>query len=210
MSDSDDVRYGVFLVPDARTSAAITDITGYLRSQFGLVSAGRFPPHVTLAGSLAVNEADLLAAVNEVADRHHPLWLSNQGVHRLHDAVLVFDVHHRDVGEPNELLVNLAADVNAAVQPLLRPTERLHADVHDRETWRGHLSLASHELAERADLSDEVEEFIGQLGMQYPKAFRSARLAVYRLHHPDWSTGWWTDFWWEHVRSFRLAPVPPT
>src|SRR4051812_12431925 len=51
MGDPDDLRYGVFLVPDARTSAAITDITGYLQAQFGLVSAGRFPPHVTLEGT---------------------------------------------------------------------------------------------------------------------------------------------------------------
>jgi hypothetical protein len=39
-----DVRYGVFFTPDARTSAAVTTITGLVRAQFGLVSAGAFPP----------------------------------------------------------------------------------------------------------------------------------------------------------------------
>ena len=65
MPERDDVRYGVFLTPDARTSAAITMITGFVRAQFGLASAGAFPPHVTLAGSLPlrVDEDELVAAV---------------------------------------------------------------------------------------------------------------------------------------------------
>lgn len=209
MSDPDDVRYGVFLVPDARTSAAVTDITSYLQAQFGLVSAGRFPPHVTLAGSLplAVDEAELLAVVQEVAGQHVPFRLTNSGVQRLGDVVLVFDVHHTDCGEPNQPLMDLAADVNAAVRPLLRLTEGLPVDVRDRQSWRGHLSLASHELFDRADLRNEVEEFINQLAVLHPQSFRCVRLSVYRLHHPDWSNGWWTNFWWEHVRSFPLAPA---
>ena len=69
MSQPDDVRYGVFLMPDARTSAAVASITGFVGAQFGLVSAKRFPPHVTLAGSLpiAVGEKHLLEVVNGVA-----------------------------------------------------------------------------------------------------------------------------------------------
>jgi len=211
MSHSDDVRYGVFLVPDAGTSAAVTDITAYLRAQFGLVSAGRFPPHVTLAGSLplAVGEADLLTAVREVADRHAPIRLTNHGVHRLGD-VLVFDVHRSDAGQPNQPLLDLVTDVSAAVQPLLRLADGLPADIRDRQSWHGHLSLASHELAERRDdLRDEVREFIDQLAVPHPTSSRSGRLAVYRLHHPDWSTGWWASFWWEHIQSFPLAAATP-
>ena len=46
---SEQIRYGVFLRPDPATSVAVTQITGQLRAQYGLVSAGAFPPHVTLA-----------------------------------------------------------------------------------------------------------------------------------------------------------------
>lgn len=207
MSEPDEVRYGVFLVPDGRTSAAVTDITGYVQAQFGLVSAHRFPPHLTLAGSLplAVDEADLLAAVDAVAARHRPFRLVNRGVRRILGAALVFEVHHGRDGQPNAPLLDLAADVNDAVRPLLRPTELLPADVHDRQTWFGHLSLASHELFERADLRDEVEDFVDQLAVPYPETFLATRVAVYRQHHPDWSDGWWTSFTWEHVRSFRLG-----
>jgi hypothetical protein len=211
VSVSDDVRYGVFLVPDARTSAAVTDITTYLRAQFGFVSAGRFPPHVTLAGSLpiAVGEPDLLTAVREVADRHAPIRLTNHGVHRLGDA-LVFDVHRSNAGHPNQPLLDLVTDISAAVRPLLRLTDGQPADIRDRQSWRGHLSLASHELAEGDDdLRDEVREFIDQLAVPHPTSSRSVRLAVYRLHHPDWFTGWWASFWWEHIQSFLLVSARP-
>lgn len=52
MSKTDDVRYGVSLTPDAKTSAAVTSITGFVRAQFGPESAQRVPSHVTLVGSL--------------------------------------------------------------------------------------------------------------------------------------------------------------
>ena len=39
----DDARCGVFLTPDAKTSAAVTTITSLVQAQFGLVSAGRLP-----------------------------------------------------------------------------------------------------------------------------------------------------------------------
>ena len=83
MSQPDDIRYGVFLMPDAKTSAAMASITGFVRAQFGLVSAKRFPPHVTLAGSLpiAVGEEDLL----EVVDA----WLSGTSRSRSGTAVSV-------------------------------------------------------------------------------------------------------------------------
>ena len=40
--------YGVFLIPDAKTSAAVTTITSLVQAQFGLVSAGR-PPAISWA-----------------------------------------------------------------------------------------------------------------------------------------------------------------
>ena len=184
MSQPDDIRYGVFLMPDAKTSAAVASITGFVRAQFGLVSAKRFPPHVTLAGSLpiAVGEEDLLEVVNGVAGRHVPFEIWNSGIRRLGDAAVVFDVHRAASGEPNAALIDLAVDVADAVQPLLRPVD----------------SLA-------ADLRDEVEVFIRQLDIAHPSSFPAQLVAVFRLHHQNWSGPWWTSFRWEHLRSFRLG-----
>ena len=109
MSQPDDIRYGVFRTPDAKTSAAVTSITGFVRAQFGLVSAKRFPPHVTLAGSLpiAVGEEDFLEVVNGVAGRHVPFEIWNSGIGRLGDAAVVFDVHGDASGTPNAALIDL-------------------------------------------------------------------------------------------------------
>jgi hypothetical protein len=79
MDQPDDARYGVFLTPDAKTSAAVTTITSFVQAQFGLVSARRFPPHVTLAGSrpLAVGETELSAVVGSVAVAHRTFRTHN-------------------------------------------------------------------------------------------------------------------------------------
>lgn len=206
MAHLDDLRYGVFLLPDAKTSAAVTTVTASLRAQFGVVSAGRFPPHITLAGSLplSVSEADLIAAVREVAGRHSPISITNGGVKRLWGSVVAFDVHADRSSRPNAALVDLAVDAIDVVQPLLRPTQHLAADLRPRKDWHGHISLASHELADRPELCDEAELFVRQLDAPYPDHFTAARLAIYRFHHRDWTGDWWTDFSWEFVRACAL------
>lgn len=207
------VRYGVFLRPDPRTCAAVTTITTQLRAQYGLVSAAAFPPHVTLAGSLALagdpEEAlgRVLAALDVALAHARAFPMVNNGVVPLGD-VLVYDVHHLG-GEPNAALVELAAGVDAAMRPLLGPTPagQLASDVHERDLWRGHLSLASHELFDRADLVGEVQEYVEGLAVPVPGGFDAEVVMLYRFVHPSWTRAWWTGFRWEHVRSWRL-PQP--
>ena len=177
MGHQDDVRHGVFLLPDARTSAAVTSTTGCLRAQFGIVSAGRFPPHITLAGSLplAFGEAALVAAVREVAGRHSPIPVVNVGPKQLWGAVLAFDVPADGAYQANAALVDLAVDVTDVARPLLRPAQHLTADLHSRDDWHGHISLASHELVGRPELLAEVDQFVRELDAPYPDHF----IAVY-------------------------------
>ena len=181
----DDVRYCVFLVPDPSTSAAVSTITGFVCSQFGLVSAARFPPHVTLVGSLpvAVGVDDLLNVVAEVTAAHPAFWVHNRGIIRLHEKVVVFDVHHDSAGQPNVALADLAADLADRVGCLLRPASGLAPDVRERE---------------------EVDTFIRGLPVPHPDGFLARTVTVVRLLHPTWTGAWWTTFEWEHLRSFRL------
>lgn len=205
MHESDDLRYGVFLRPDARTSAAVTAITTFVRAQFGLVSAGAFPPHVTLAGSLplAISEERLATLVADVAREFRPITVQNNGIARLGESV-VFDIHHLD-GSPNRALVELAARVNAVVRPVLRTATGLAPDVLDGDRWRGHLSLASHELAGQPELGAEVDAFIRDLPVPYPERFDVTTLTIYRLHNRHWRPGWWTTFRWERIGSVGLG-----
>ena len=217
--EPDEVRYGVFLRPDPRTCAAVTTIANQIRAQYGLVSAARFPPHATLAGSLPLAGAGdphaalqrLLATLDTLLDGAQPVAVVNAGIAWLGTG-LVYDIHRlpsRPGGRPdrpNDALVALAASVQGAVRPLLAPDApgRLAADVHEPGAWRGHLSLASHELAERADLREEVEDYARGLDVPVPARFSAELVSLYRFLHPSWRGPWWTDVRWSHVRSWRL------
>ena len=112
-------------------------------------------------------------------------------------------MHELD-GTPNAALVELAATVEDVIAPLLRSAAGLAADRYRPEHWSGHFSLASHELLEREDLRDEVEEFVRGLDVTPPARWRAEVVTLYRLSHPDWTGPWWETFTWRHVRSWRL------
>ena len=183
-------RYGVFLRPDPLTCAAVTRITGQLRAQFGLVSAGAFPPHATLAGSLPLAGPPELPLAAPFTVRNHGLAWLNGG--------LVYDVHGPEIER-------LAAAVDAAVRPLLQPASGLATDLYEPGRWRAHLSLGSHDLAARPDLHDEVEAFVRGMAVEVPSEFTAEVIAVYRLEHATWTGPWWRAMTWEHVRSRHLA-----
>lgn len=200
-----DVRYGVFLTPDARTSAAVTSVTGFVRAQFGLVSAGAFPPHVTLAGSLPlrVDEDALLAAVTAVVRERPSFAVQNHGIGRLGGSV-VYDVHDLD-GAPNPGLTSLVQDLGPVLRRLLRPSADLPPDLRGVDEWHGHLSLASHEVLERPDLGAEVEAFVRDLDVPCPSRFAATTVTVHRFSSPSWSGPWWTTLRWERVTAIGLA-----
>lgn len=137
------------------------------------MSAGAFPPHVALVGSLplAACEARLVSALQDCLGAQRGFWMQNAGVTRLRSAV-VYDVGQLD-GVTNKRLVALAGGVDRCVRPLLDPAAPgLAADLFDPGRWRGHLSLASHELVSRSDLRDEVENYVRRLAVAVPASFR--------------------------------------
>jgi hypothetical protein len=205
------VRHGVFLRPDPLTCAAVTRITTQLRAQYGLVSAGAFPPHVTLAGSLpvAAGEPALVRALDDALAPVTRFPVHNRGIGRLGPPSVVYDVHELDGGS-NPALVALAGTVDAAVRPLLGDAPGLPADLYAPGRWRAHLSLASHDLFDRADLRDEVEEYVRGLGVDVPASFTADTVALYSFEHPTWTGTWWGDMRWEYRRSWRLRPARPS
>ena len=199
----------MFLRPDPVTWAAVTAVTGQLRSQYGLVSAGAFPPHATLGHpgrELAAgrDEAGLVAAVDGAARTASAFEVHNGGVRRLGE-VLVYDIHSIR-GRPNRPLIELAAAVDAAVRPVLgaRPAGQLPADVHDPGRWHAHVSLATHELFTRPELFGEVEAYVRGLGVPVPTSFTADTVGLYRFEHPTWAGSWWQEMHWEYVRGWTL------
>ena len=87
-------RFGVFLRPDPKTCAAVTHITNQLRAQYGLVSAGAFPTHITLAGSLpvVVPVAELIQLIGFVLRRVPAIVLVDRaGTLLWHEKTVVCD-----------------------------------------------------------------------------------------------------------------------
>lgn len=208
-SEGDPYRYGVYLLPDPRTALAVTTATTAVRAQYGLLSAGAFPPHVTLVGSQhwGLAESEALEAIDTALAGRTAVVVHNSGVQPL-GAGWVYDWHLLADGSPNPELVALADAVEAAVAPLRRPASSPPSnDVH-AETWHAHLSLASHDLHDRADLREEVGEFLRGLPLDAPEAVVADRVALYRTASDDWSGRWWRSLTWEHLRTWRLPPRP--
>ena len=94
----DRTRYGVFLRPDPATCLAVTTTTGAIRAQYGLVSAGAFPPHATLVGSLplVVSQDRLIETLEDVLSGASAFPMQNRGVRPLRKAeVAVRSVRRR-------------------------------------------------------------------------------------------------------------------
>jgi hypothetical protein len=200
-------RFGVFLRPDPKTCAAVTQITSQLRAQYGLVSAGAFPPHITLAGSLpvVVPLAELMQLIGFVLRRIPAFTVHNVGVRRLADSAIAYDVSTLD-GMPNRHLLSLAGAVDSVVRPLVGPSGPLPPALYEPDRWMAHISLASHELQVRADIRGEIEDYVNELGVRAPSSFIADTVMLYRFAHNTWTGSWWRDMRWEHVRSWRLTP----
>ena len=202
----DRTRHGVFLRPDPLTCAAVTRIAAQLRAQYGLVSAGAFPPHATLAGSLPLGDRvdSVSAALHERLAAVAPFVVPNAGIVKHVGGGVTYDIH-------SPALADLAALVDATVRPFLAPVEpgELPPDVYAPGAWIGHLSLASHDLAERPDLLDEVYDYARGLDVPCPAAFAADTVALYRFEHDTWRGAWWRDLRWAHVRSWRLSSPAP-
>ena len=194
--------------PDPRTCRAVTVVTDQLRAQYGIVSAGAFPPHATLVGSQPFGrDEDLVVdAVTELLADRPAFPVHNAGV-REQGVGFVYDVDHLADGSRNADLLALAADIDRVVAPFRRPMSSPELHAFDPERFRAHLSLASHDLYVRPDLHDEVGAFIRELDEPVPAGFVGDTVVMYRTASPDWSGRWWTTLTWEHVRTWTLGGV---
>ncbi|MFS4505089.1 2'-5' RNA ligase family protein [Clavibacter sp. Sh2141] len=204
--DSDPFRHGIFLRPDPRTCRAVTVVTDQLRAQYGLVSAGAFPPHATLVGSqpLGHDEDLVIDALTELLADRPAFPVHNAGI-REQGAGFVYDVGHRPDGTRNADLLALAADVDRVVAPFRRTMRSPEPHAFDPARFRAHLSLASHDLDVRPNLHDEVGAFLRELDEPVPAGFAGDTVVMYRTASPDWSGRWWTTLTWEHVRTWTLG-----
>lgn len=198
--------YGVFLRPDVLTAMSISTITFHVERQFGFVSAGAFPPHATLAGSVPIvtDEAAVVAALDAVLHDRNGFTVHNSGI--LRRSVIAYDVDRLPDGTPNADLHALALDVNAALEPLAVDLDAILVDPFRPERFHAHLSLASHELIMRPELGDDVEQFIREIPAHPSASFMARSVTLYRFEAADWSGPWWESLSWQQVQTWNLRP----
>jgi hypothetical protein len=200
--------YGVFLLPDPATSAAVTSITLGVERQFGFVSAGRFPPHATLVGSVPIRAEvpAIVAALDPVLADRPGFAVHNAGIVR-NGAAVTYDVDRLPDGRRNDALAALATDVAAALAPLAHAIDaRLVAPFHP-DRFRAHISLASHEMTTQPELAPHVEAFIRAVpAPPVPSTFPAQHVALYAFRSDGWTGPWWESLTWRHLRTWTLAP----
>lgn len=201
------VRYGVFLRPDPATCWTVTQITTALRRQFGLVSAGAYPPHVTLVGNLATNASaeQLVAALEPVFRATSPFTVFNSGVQQQGDG-FEYGVNRDAQGQqPNQMLSRVATAVIGAMLPFSEVVDDFATVQIEQYRFAGHIGLASHDLKVDDHLVDEVGEYIAELPFRPPGAFDARWYSLIEFHADDWSGHWWQSLSWRHIRSWRIG-----
>jgi hypothetical protein len=197
-------RYGVFLRPDPATCWNVTQVTYALKQQFGLVSAGAFPPHATLVGNLATEATDdaLVAVLNPVFEKLRTFPVFNSGIVRA--TGYEYNVNLDALGSlPNEPLNRLAREVKETLLPLSTPVEDYRVTPVADYEFAGHLGLASHELAVDDSLADQIGEFLHELPIQPPPRVFDARWYSLFEFTSDWNSRWWETMTWRHVHSWK-------
>ena len=203
MTDTD-VRYGIFLRPDAATCWAVTQVTHALNKQFGLVSAGAFPPHATLIGNLATqaSEAGLIAMLDPVFDQVRPFPVYNTGISGKKPGY-EYSINMDATGtNPNGPFGQVAAAVAKAVAPLSVPVDDFLVTPVAEYAFEAHLGLASHDLFVDGHLDEEVGEFLAELPVQHPASFTAHWYSLFEFRS-DWSSHWWHQMTWRHIHSWK-------
>ncbi|XBH21011.1 2'-5' RNA ligase family protein [Jonesiaceae bacterium BS-20] len=197
--------YGVFLRPDPLTAVAVTQITGQIKAQFGLVSAGAFPPHVTLAGSIPSNDnaQTVIAALDKFITEFPAFEVHNAGIKR-HNVAIVFDVNDNADNSKNVPMTELALRINELLVPLAETTEGYLVKPFDPDKFRAHLSLASHELQTKTWVSDEVKEYVEELPFEPPTSFTARHISLFEFYSDNWAGHWWEDLTWDHLHTWKL------
>lgn len=200
--------WGVYLRPDPVTCKAIADLTELCKRQFGIVSAAAFAPHATLAGAVPSHASaeEFIEILNPLLTTSPAFPVYNAGIARM-TTTIIYDIDRYENGEKNQQLLNLATAVNEIIAPLTDYQPGEWTQPFDPATFHAHFSLASHDLRRRADLHEEVAEFLRAIPMEYTLTFTVETITLFRFHSHNWNGEWWHDLIWEHVRSWRLPAI---
>lgn len=205
-------RYGVYLRPSPELGRLAAEAFELLRRQYGLREAGSYPPHVTLVGSIALDdevaESALVEALDGVLATASPVAVVNRGIIARPGDGIGYELGDAATDDAASL-PELAGELMRVIAPL-RVFPAGDWDVSLRrqdsaERFRPHLTLAGRELEGVDELSAEVYDFLTTAGFDGPSAFDADTVTLYRLEADEWAADYWKTMTWQIVRSWRLS-----
>ena len=204
-SDYRQIRWGLYLRPDAHTCRDQAMIHDLLEHQYGLRAGGAFMPHATIKGFFLSPspEANLVAALDPVLSSARSFPIHNGGPVRFGAATIVLDIQHRADGGNNDELTSLHTACLDALVPHIDPDCPNTPREALRERFHGHLTLA---MADCPDwLGDEVAAFIDDLRPIGSGDFPARYIHLFAFSSADWGGRWWDTLRWRLCHAWTLA-----
>lgn len=206
--DPEQIRWGVYLRPNAAMGRAQAEIHDLLERQFGLRAAGTFMPHATLKGFFRsdASAADLIVALGPVL-RDRPIFpVHNLGVTPYARHAIVLDVNHTPGRERNLAIQALHTAVLNGLAPMIHPDCSFSRREGTGNRFSAHLTLMMADCPD--DRFNEVLAFVQELTPIGPPVFVAEWVHLYEFTSAAWSGNWWETLRWRLHHSWQLGSEP--
>ncbi len=204
-SDYRQIRWGLYLRPDARTCRDQAGIHELLTRQYGLRAGGSFMPHATVKGFFLSpsSEDDLIAALEPVLSRAVPFPVHNAGPVRFGPATVVLDIQRQADGSNNDAFTTFHTACLEALIPHIDPNCPNTPREGVRDRFHGHLTLSMADCPPW--LGDEVAQFIDDLRPIGSPDFTARHIHLFAFTSADWGGQWWDTLRWRLCHAWTLA-----
>jgi 2'-5' RNA ligase len=209
-------RYGIFLRPSPELARVSLRAYEVVTRQFGLNAAAKYPPHVTVIGSIALSgtEADLTDTIDKVMAGQRPITVHNAGLIAKIGFAVGYELNYLPDGFPNLALRELyesmrtaTAGARAHVSTDRQADKRLANEA--AESFKAHLTVVGHDAADNPELLPEIKRFLGALPeVQAPAEDTLDTVSLFRFTSADWPGRYWESMSWTLLRSWPMAPHP--
>jgi 2'-5' RNA ligase len=207
-------RYGIFLRPSPELARVSLRAYEVVTSQFGLTAAAKYPPHITVIGSIPLSgtEADLIDAIDKVMAGQRAIAVHIAGLVAKIGYAVGYELNHLADGSPNlalrelyESLRTTTAGARGHVSTDRQADKRLANEAADK--FKAHLTVVGHDAADNPDLLPEIKAFLGALPeIQAPPEDVLDTVSLFRFTSADWTGRYWESMSWTLLRSWSMTP----
>jgi 2'-5' RNA ligase len=201
MSDPDNLRYAVYLIPPYPIAQPVAEIHSMLRKQYGLIAADQFQVHATIIGFFKKADGPLEALterLDQVFAAQHTIQIAINGL-REDPVGIGLDISRLD-GQFNPDLLALRQRAAEAVRPWVAPDPTRSAEKLDRP-FHAHITLAFRDIPPA--LREDVRECIHRAPVP-SEPFVADTFHFLAFSSEDWTGRWEQTLRWRVLKSWQL------